>query len=592
VPRLRDREAGIRTLARALPWLAPYRRALLLGGVVLLASNALAALGPWILKLAIDSLQGEGSRPVHHWAGALVVLAAVDGVFRYLMRRTIIGVSREVEYDLRRRLYAHLQRLPLSFLEKIEVGDLMARVTNDLNAVRMFLGPGIMYTLNTFLVLAFSIALMMRISPSLTLVALLPLPLVTVIVVLVMSRVHERVMRVQEGFATLTTRVRENLEGIRVVKAFAHEESQNTLFAGACHDYLERNMQLARMQQIFFPAMTLFGGIAGALVLGRGGLLVMRDAITLGDFVAFAGYLALLMWPMAALGWTINLFQRGAASWQRIDALLAEPVEPIERGGAAPPGEGVIRFEGVHLSRGGREILSGIDLTVQPGRITALVGPTGSGKSSLVRLLGRLVEPTEGVVRLDGVPLPEWDLSELRRATSFVPQESFLFSESIADNVQVGRPGTAPEEVRAIAELALLGDEVRAFREGFDSIVGERGVTLSGGQRQRATLARALLRPARVLVLDDAFANMDTRTEEGILAALRARLAGRTVLLVSHRLSTIRRADQVVYLEEGRVVEEGTHEELVRRGGSYARFVRRQRLLEELGQGTGAGEAA
>lgn len=576
-----------------LPWLAPYRRSLVLGAVAMLFTNLFASLGPWVLKLGIDALKGVGNRPVRDWALALVVVAVLDGVFRYLMRRTVIGVSRRVEYDLRQRLFTHLQRLPQSFFERFDVGDLMARVTNDLNSVRMFLGPGIMYTVNTALVLTFSVTLMMRISPSLTLVGLLPLPLITILVVLVMRRVHEHVLRVQEGFATLTTRVRENLEGVRVVKAFAREESQNRLFEQACDDYLERNMALARIQRLFLPVMTFFAGVAVALVLWRGGLLVMRGAISLGDFVAFTGYLALLLWPMAALGWTINLFQRGAASWERIEALLREAQEPFAAGGSVPAGPGRIRFEGVTLRRGTREILSAVDFEIRPGEVTAVVGPTGAGKSSLLRLLARLAEPTSGRILLDGVALPEWDLARLRTALSYVPQEPFLFSESIASNVAVGRPEADLAEIRAMADLAALTDEVESFREGFDAMVGERGVTLSGGQRQRATLARALVRGARVLVLDDAFANMDTRTEERILRALRSRLEETTVLLVSHRLSTIRRADRVVYLEAGRILEDGTHEALVARGAHYARFVHRQRLLEELEERTpSAGEAA
>ncbi|HMB71233.1 MAG TPA: ABC transporter ATP-binding protein, partial [bacterium] len=511
---------------------------------------------------------------------------------RWIMRRTVIGVSLRVEYDIRRRLFEHLQRLPTGFFERFDVGDLMARVTNDINNVRMFLGPGLMYTVNTVLVLSFSVALMLRISPGLAAVALLPLPLIAIMVFLVMRQVHERVLRVQEGFAALNTRVRENLEGIRVVKAFAREESQVALFAGACDEYLERNMALARIQRAFFPAMTVFGGAAVALVLWRGGAMVMRDAITLGDFVAFTGYLGLLMWPMAALGWTINLFQRGAASWERLETLFSERDEPLAGGGATPSGPGRIRFADVRLAKGGREILRGVDLEIRPGELTAIVGPTGAGKSSLLKLLARLGDPTSGRIELDGVALTDWNLGELRAALSFVPQEPFLFSESIGRNLAMGRPDATPADIRRVADAAALTDEIDAFREGLESVVGERGVTLSGGQRQRATLARALVRDARVLILDDAFANMDTGTEERILSGFRPRLRDLTVVLVSHRLSTIRRADRIVYLEDGRVLEDGTHADLVKRDGPYARFIHRQRVLEELERDGGRGEAA
>ncbi len=574
-----------------LPWLRPYRRAVALGMLAVVGSNVFAVLGPWILKSGIDSLSGEaaGGRPVRDWAFALVIASACGGIFLFLMRNTLIGVSRHVEYDLRRTLFAHLQRLPLPFFERYDVGDLMARVTNDLNSVRMFLGPGLMYLVNTFLVLAFSVVLMVRISPELTLWALLPMPLITGAVILVMRAVHERVTLVQEGFATLTTRVRESLEGIRVVKAFAVEEGQIQRFERASDEYLERNMSLARVQRLFLPAMTLFSGIAFALVLWRGGRLVMTDAITLGSFVAFTSYLGLLMWPMAALGWTINLFQRGRASWFRLKDLLHEPLEPLEDEAPVPRGGGALRFERVTLRRGSRLVLDGVDLEIPPGQRLALVGPTGSGKSSMLKLLGRLLPPTSGRIVLDDVPLEEWSLSALRRELATVPQESFLFSDSLARNVEVGRPGADRPELEDVARAAHLLEEIEEFQDGYDTVVGERGVTLSGGQRQRATLARALLRPARVLVLDDAFSNMDTRTEEGILAALPREM---TMILVTHRLSTIRRADRVVYLEDGRIREDGTHEELVARGERYAAYVHRQRILEALAGGGRSDEEA
>ena len=580
----------MKALATLGPYLRRHRKPILLGFVALLVSDAFQLASPWVFKFAVDGLQRNIQRStLVLFAAVLVGMALFGGVARFFMRRLMIGASREIEYELRRDFFAKLTTLSFSFFNRIPTGDLMARATNDLNAVRAVVGPGIMYSVNTVVTLVAAVTLMLILSWRLTLIAMIPLPLISYFMYRYGKVIHKRFDRVQARFSDITTRAQEYLAGIRVVKAYVQEEAAARDFLDKNQRYLEENMSLVRVNGLFSPAIGFLAGLGSVLVLGFGGALVIRGRITLGSFVAFNAYLVMLIWPMIALGWVVSIFQRGAASMKRMNEIfeatpeIADPPSPRMR--PARP-EGVeIEFEDVHFAYASRpeaEVLRGITLRVQPGETIAVVGHTGCGKSTLVNLVPRIHDPTQGRVLLDGVDLREIPLAELRGMIGYVPQETFLFSRSIRDNIALGRPDADEAEIRSMAELARLAGDVTEFPDGYDTQVGERGVTLSGGQKQRAAIARALLRNPRILILDDALASVDTRTEEEILAGLREFMKHRTTFLVSHRVSTVRLADRIVVLENGAIAEEGTHDELLAAGGLYAELARLQELEREL----------
>ena len=579
---------------RLLPFILRYRRQFLIGLACVVVTTAIQLLSPWVLKYAIDDLAAGVTRAkLALYGGALLGIAIVGAVFRFLMRRILIGASRDIEYDVRNAFFARLERMPLEYYQARRTGDLMSRATNDLNAVRMMIGPAVMYSANTILVFVVAIVLMASIDGRLTLIALLPLPLVSISVWYFGSAIHKRFEAIQEQLSDVSAVVQETLAGVRVVRAYNQEAHEIARFEAANTEYVRRNRVLIRLQGMFYPSMTLFLGFGSLLVLWLGSREVIRGRISLGDFVAFNAYLVMLSWPMIAFGWVTNILQRGMASWKRmLDVLDAVPTisdEPATQAGRAMPLEGTIEFR--HLTftypRSDRPVLDDVTLRIEAGRTVAFVGATGSGKSTLLALLPRLHEPPPGTVFLDGVDVREIPLERLRGAIGFVPQEPFLFSESIAENVAFGVPDDVPEgfraaRVRHAAGVSRLDKDVEAFPKGYDTLVGERGITLSGGQKQRTALARAIMTDPRVLILDDALSAVDTYTEEEILTGLRDVMRQRTSLIVAHRVSTVRHADLIVVLDKGRVAEQGTHDELVRRGGLYAALHRKQLLEAEL----------
>ncbi len=585
-----------KSLRPLIPYFKKYRRSYVVGTLTVFLTNGIWILFPLVIRRAVDDLHlGITRHKLVTYALLLLAVAATKGIFQFLTRWVVIGVSREIEFDLRNDLFRHLESLSYSYYQRTRTGDIMARATNDLNAVRMLLGPAIMYSANTIVFTAGALVFMLSISPKLTLYAFLPLPIVSITIQYFGRKIHERFERIQAMFSDISARAQENFSGARVIRAYVQEEAEIAAFEAANQEYIKRSLKLVRLMGMLWPTLETMLGLAIVLVLWLGGREVISGRITVGGFVAFNTYMVQLTWPIIALGWVINIFQRGTASMGRINEILVEKpeIEDSEaikiknRTGESPVTTqilGEIEFRHLNFSYNSTSVLHDISLRIPAGSSLAIVGPTGSGKTTLVSLIPRIYDAEPGTVLIDGIPIREYPIASLRRNLGFVPQETFLFSETVRENIAFGKENAKDDEVRAAARAASIAEEIEGFPEQYRTLVGERGITLSGGQKQRTAIARAIVRDPRILILDDALASVDTHTEDKILNHLREIMQGRTTIFISHRVSTVRNADRIAVLHAGRIVELGTHDELVAKDGYYTDLYNKQLLEEELAE--------
>ncbi len=566
-------------------YLKGYRGYLIFGGVAVIFANGLLLINPYVLKLIFDALEKAEPQATVFWYVLLMLgLSITAGIFRFFMRRTIIWMSRKLEYDLRDELFTHLLTLSPAFYDRNRTGDIMAKMTNDLEAVRMMIGPGIMQISNSIVTITVALSFMIFLSPKLTLYALLPAVLLPFLVNRLGNLVHKKYSKIQEHFSVLTAAAQENLAGIRVVKAYRQEEQEIEHFGKISQQYVKLNMDMAKLYGVMFPLLIFVASLLNLAVLYFGGLDVIEGRIPLGTIVAFFAYLTMLFWPIMAGGWVVSLYQRGTASLDRInDVLNTKSVVKNDREDMHT-GEmkGEIEFRNLIFAYDGLPILNGISLKVKAGMTVGVVGSVGSGKTTLVSLLPRLYPVKRGMLFIDGVDLNDWDLASLRKQIGFATQEPFLFSDSLRDNLRFGEADAAEEKVREVAEVAALTKDIEQFPAGFDTVVGERGITLSGGQKQRTAIARALLPDPAVVVLDDATSAVDTETEDQINVGMHAALKHRTTFIISHRVSSVKEADLIIYLVDGKIAEQGNHHELIEQNGLYAELYRAQLLAEEI----------
>jgi ATP-binding cassette subfamily B multidrug efflux pump len=582
----------LRDLAPLFKYMRRYRWGYLWGTLACVATNIIWVQFPRVLGTAIDTItKGATHRQIYYFAGLIVLIALSKGIFLYAQRWILIGISRDIEYDIRNALFLKLESQDAGFYQRYRTGDLMARMTNDLNAVRMLLGPGLMYSANTIFLSLFALVYLLHYSPWLTLVALAPMPIASILVQYFGSLIHTRFERIQASFSDISAQAQENYGGVRLIRAFVREKSEIGRFEKSNREYIARALRLVQLMGMLWPTLEFVLGISMVITLLAGGHLVIEHRITVGDFIGFNTYMLQLIWPIIAVGWVVNIFQRGTASVKRIHELMEVEPAIADSSAVLPLGEehrlnGEIEFRNLNFSYGETPdsslVLRNVSLKIPAGSSLAIVGPTGSGKTTLVNLIARLYEAPAGTLFIDGHPVTDYPLAVLRHNIGMVPQETFLFSETIRENLAFGAPDATADQLLRAAEAAHIRLEFEEFPQGFETMVGERGVTLSGGQKQRAAIARALLRRPAILILDDALASVDTYTEERILGGLRDYTTASTTILISHRVSTVRNADQIAVLSRGCIVELGTHDELLGRDGYYASLYQKQQLEEEL----------